>query len=833
MVVLVHSNALEHVVPLARRAKPSRKHRIKSFIFCSSKQTSKEIYNFELCCPHMPPLPVSRFKYSPLDSFRNYLPKQSTLLAKDGCYQFRLWLKFCGQLCIIILVIMLPILICNYIYLERRNIYYDDGITFINQSSRVLQWSLYASFWFHIQLYNYIYSFIPQIDHNMPKINLSQSTTPQLQSPSAHKPTVSSYMDIDDTSNYANYYPKKRIFQTLRVLFFIINVVIICVLLYYEYFASPAAIRRRTAWNSDAQIGDTNNPVCNFFRCGRFWDLYNVWRHVIGLPVTIIGALLVNHCIFLIYIRKCSSHIRSKPSSSIQILNDQHKSEMELKPINSIIAVDSASVTSSMSLMSPVRVLPRLDDDGANINTNNSDVPFLTLVSPLSKQSSTGSSSSDISVASSELSLSISPENDENTSSETIDDTGMVKSNLHIGKYNITHDTVYEQSPWDITMKFLICGVLYMIILSIALCTMYGALLVQADKEYSFIVGTISTYTFVSLLYRSLMTVYKFVANRLARRIDVLRMQIPRNHYPNQTVVKRNLTQSHVSVDDRKNESINININSNNNKKNSRHDALWNYEFPSLIHGIGNFDYDDHDETGLNKNELEQRFVFTNHLSFEIISNWFMELLYWMIYRMLIIYNVNDGLGFALLKIPRLIALVWCVVIRAHSQWYWKFSNGAINDYLLPLFRGFASKNNKYKCNCIGKCLLQFVDSFNSHSTMKMWQQRLAIELMGDFFIAFFSCVIVSILVEMGGENYVVYDDKIKAIRNMTISALLEIIYFIFTIIYYHYSIKMQFVEPFLRFYTFNGFKFVFYFALLFAISANFIPLKVLLQPDT
>ena len=760
----------------------------------------------------MPSLPASIDKYSPLDSFRNYLPKQPVAVANDYWHQSHLFAKFILQLSTVSTLLMLPMYICNYILLTDSNLYFNYYVYYISQAVRVTQWFLFFNFWISIQSGNYIYSLIPSIDliykhsHNKNNTILSQQTT---------------------------IYPKIAILRALNIFILVCNL----------FFITSGSIAYRRIFIED----EDNDPLsqyfsiltkqwtifCNIFDCNA-WSLYETYRFVYGIWASLIVLLILNHCIFIMFqliVAKClcygcySCCCFQHSETRNEILKNnlkntnfgysrragddgpqqeqeqqQHQQHQQYQQLLCDPSVESSVQTPS-------------------VQRNKKFTPYV------SYDFDTGD---DVTKQLADYNYNYNYKRNKNKINiqdklESVDSD----SNKNIGSYNVSHTLVYEANAWSITVKFLQFCIFYCVLFIIISTLMYCTLILQTElmEQHH------SAYLIAYLTYLCAMTMLQFIILRVARQIDILRMQIPKSHfifeqYSNNLLntqfasllFRRSLVNSiHATPISTVSSMRNNNNSSNNNNNNNR-----------------------------NKNKNNTDYVYLSHLSFEAMTRILVLLCYWLVYRILIVYSVPRLSSFILSKLLRILNLLFIVCIRVGSTTYWhmsdKFCEKTIQFCQLRIQK---MERSNYCCYCCYCCycfclckyilkLIQFCTKlFQTDSTVTQWQQRISIDLVCEFIVVFAASIIVVIELVSGKSKFYSggYGDNWKtAVIYTIVSGTLETVYVPLIFVYYKYVVKVSLIEPFLRFYQFNGWTFVFYFSVLVAIASYLIPANALID---
>ena len=244
--------------------------------------------------------------------------------------------------------------------------------------------------------------------------------------------------------------------------------------------------------------------------------------------------------------------------------------------------------------------------------------------------------------------------------------------------------------------------------------------------------------------------------------------------------------------------------------------------------GVSNIDLE---ERNPNMRDVANNDGYLSRLSFEAMTLIFVLLCYWVVYRMLIVYSVPRLSSFILSKLSRVCSLIFHVCIRMGSKKYWiesdRIGSNIINRYKLKLIDGHCCLKPFYKV------IIYLTNLFESESSIKQWQQRISIDLVCESLIAMGSSVIVGItLISAKTKFYSTgYDENwVLAIKYNIVSGCLEIVYISLMFIWYRKCANISLIEPFLRFYQFNGWTFVFYFSVLFAIAGYLIPTNALID---
>ena len=599
----------------------------------------------------MPSLPASHNKYSPQDSFRNYLPKEDNVQVKHGLL-FIIYILL--KISIASIVLMSPWYWLNYYICTNIDIYKNNKLYLLYEAYRGFIWYLYIAFiCFQSCRFTYIYSIIIPSSIN---------------------------------ENNINKYPKFVLFIIVWIISLTIQTIGLCATSYIYHENHD-----HNPFHNNKDNKYVLNLLCKFITC-KNEHIYHFYQFVFGFPVNIFLSITINHLIYVIFYFKNKSQINRQ----ISMVSDQTSHNDHTTVNNNIVSPYSHSL--------------------------------------LSHNSSKGMNS-------------------------------IISNNDYIGLYLPQYTHLYEKSSWIITQKYYFYVISYSFVLLIYLFILYLTISIKSryfDKYY----------VEVAIILQTEGYIFNFILKRIARNLDILRMQKPRDIF-----ISNMNNKQHKESGSLQNEIIIINNNQDISKQN------------------------EHDK-----------------LSLEVMTQSFIRLVYWIEYRYITIYDQPKPLVFAISKLLHFINLVWVVTIRPSNLYFIK------SDKILK-----SIINYKYTPNM----LKWFLSFFDTTSNSKQWTERSAIDTMLRFINAIGSCVVISILLYFGQDDwYQGTNHKWKVAVELTmIGAALEIfIYFPYSVLSYKYILKQQFITPFFRFYLYNKNKFIWCSAVLFACAACILPIREILN---
>eukprot|EP01084_Bolivina_argentea_P125013 221522_1 len=500
-------------------------------------------------------------------------------------------------------------------------------------------------------------------------------------------------------------YPKNKLYIFLWILCSSITAVSLCIV--SAYYHSNPHFRHDTI----------QFPViCNFAACNKIhW--YQAYKYIFGFPCSIWFAATLNHIVYIIY------YLRCKPKS------------------NYVSATSSYAVVSRTSKTELIHIHSQ--------SHNDFEEKLLSRYKSNFTDEITSSNSSHYEKMSKGQNILKGFRNE------------IQNENIGLYKHQHSRHGLYEQNEWIITNKFYGYIVAYSIFLLIYLSCVYFIVIINKDnyQETNFKLFTyeIPNFWIISTSLKLLNNVFNFILKRLARNIDILRMQKPEDKF---------------------------------------------LQFADMA----KFD--------------ENRYQKSGHkLSFEVISQVFMRLHYWLQYRYITIYDQPELGTFIATKMNHVVELMYTAVIRP-SKWYFKWSNIILNRI----------RNYVYTPRCIKWCL----SFYCSKSNMKQWGERIAIDTMLRFGIAIGSCVLFIVLLLIVTDEtgiWRMHETGLtwnRALNYTGIGMLLElIIYFPFTYVCYRYGHKTSLIQPVLRFYMFNHCKVVWMIAVIFGVTAYMLTVTI------
>ena len=386
------------------------------------------------------------------------------------------------------------------------------------------------------------------------------------------------------------------------------------------------------------------------------------------------------------------------------------------------------------------------------------------------------------------------------------DDTQVINENndrigaLHTNYLNARK--VYEKTCYNITWKFYVYCTLFCVCFSLSNMMLYGVLVLNTNIISRY-------YTFFNYWLLCQTTFWKFVIKRIARQIDILRMQIPKSLFKDNPII---LTQE---IRKRQNTAHNFN-------------TLYN----------GN----------IAVTSFENRSNTSYKLSLEIITESTFQGYYWLSHCYIFIYATPSIQTFIYIELFHFIT-IFCKAFIRPSEYYFNFMKTSLTNIGNIIF-------NKICCNCVRNNVLlsrdaiEFIltigdgiNGIDNTNTIQQWRERIAIDAFIRFLMSWVSCVTMILLLIMGKDKWYNIDsdndgdnDWIKSIIVMSITLGLQgLLYFPMTCIVYKKIWEMYFVEPFLRFYFFNGWRFIFYLSftyLLVCFELDALEYSALFQDD-
>ena len=248
----------------------------------------------------MPSLPAHPNKYSPQDSFRNYLPKQDNFEVKNGLL-FIIYILF--KISITSILLMLLWYWLNYYICVDIDFYTNNKLYLLYEAYRGLVWYLFIGFiCFQSCRCTYIYSIIIS--------------------------TVS-HKNIDK-------YPKLYIFIIIWCISLMIQTSGLLLTSYaYHNFKNDNSFHKN--YHNKYVL----NILCSVLNC-KNEHIYHFYQFVFGFPLNIFLSISLNHLLYMIYHFKYKSQITQtsvaqRLNSSISMRNPRDRAESSMVSSNQLI----------------------------------------------------------------------------------------------------------------------------------------------------------------------------------------------------------------------------------------------------------------------------------------------------------------------------------------------------------------------------------------------------------------------------------------------------------------------------------------------------------------